>query len=166
MTPPRTSIRLIDIADAPAIASHLARDAKEFSRWEPTRPNGFHTTTAWSGQPNRTSVRRSSQRWWVARGHRGRRCHHRAGGGEHHSARALSGGLPQLLGRVHVSDSRTCKPRGGPGITVMTDELGLRRADAHTQMEHVRRMGYRTKKQLIHAVRNRPSARLHRWRLA
>jgi hypothetical protein len=44
MTPPRTSIRLIDVADAPVIASHLARDDERFARWEPARPNGFHTT--------------------------------------------------------------------------------------------------------------------------
>lgn len=39
-----TAIRLIEVTDAPAIASHLARDAKEFSRWDPARPEEFYTT--------------------------------------------------------------------------------------------------------------------------
>lgn len=39
-----TSVRLIELTDAPAIAGHLARDAKESSRWDPARPTEFYTT--------------------------------------------------------------------------------------------------------------------------
>jgi len=38
-----TSIRLIELADVPAIAEHLARDAKATSRWDPARPTEFYT---------------------------------------------------------------------------------------------------------------------------
>lgn len=39
-----TSIRLIALTDAPAIAEHLARDAEATSRWDPARPAEFYTT--------------------------------------------------------------------------------------------------------------------------
>jgi ribosomal-protein-alanine N-acetyltransferase len=41
---PQTSVRLIEVTDAEAIAHHLARDQKELARWEPARPEGFSTT--------------------------------------------------------------------------------------------------------------------------
>lgn len=39
-----TSVRLIELADALAIAEHLARDAEAFSRWDPARPAEFYTS--------------------------------------------------------------------------------------------------------------------------
>lgn len=39
-----TSIRLISLSDAPAIAEHLARDAEATSRWDPARSVEFYTT--------------------------------------------------------------------------------------------------------------------------
>lgn len=39
-----TSVRLIALTDAPAIAEHLARDAEATSRWDPARPAEFYTT--------------------------------------------------------------------------------------------------------------------------
>ena len=39
-----TSVRLIELADAHAIADHLACDAKAFTRWDPARPTEFDTT--------------------------------------------------------------------------------------------------------------------------
>ena len=38
-----TSIRLINLADARAIAEHLVRDAEATSRWDPARPVEFYT---------------------------------------------------------------------------------------------------------------------------
>lgn len=44
MTPAApTSVRLVEPDDAPALAAHLARDAAEFARWQPARPDGFAT---------------------------------------------------------------------------------------------------------------------------
>jgi hypothetical protein len=42
---PQTSIRLIEVGDAEAIAHHLGRDHAKLARWEPARPEGFHTTS-------------------------------------------------------------------------------------------------------------------------
>jgi len=45
-----TSIRLVEPDDAEALASHLARDADAFERWEPFRPAEFFTV---AGQERR-----------------------------------------------------------------------------------------------------------------
>ena len=42
MNTPRTSIRLIDLDDAEALAAHLARDAEAFARWDPERSPEFY----------------------------------------------------------------------------------------------------------------------------
>lgn len=39
-----TSVRLIALTDAPAIAEHLARDGEATYRWDPARPAEFYTT--------------------------------------------------------------------------------------------------------------------------
>jgi RimJ/RimL family protein N-acetyltransferase len=43
MNTPRTSIRLIELNDAEALAAHLGRDAEAFARWDPERPSEFYT---------------------------------------------------------------------------------------------------------------------------
>lgn len=136
MTPAHTSIRLIDVADAPAIASHLARDAKEFARWGPTRPDEFYTTP---GQVSRINELLDI---------------HRKGGGWPGVIVADD----VVIGQVTVSTilrgpfqkgflgywvASTFQNRGhashavGLALRVMTEELGLYRAEAHTRMENL-----------------------------
>jgi ribosomal-protein-alanine N-acetyltransferase len=43
MTTPRTSIRLIELDDAEALAAHLGRDAEAFARWDPERAPEWYT---------------------------------------------------------------------------------------------------------------------------
>jgi hypothetical protein len=43
MTTPRTSIRLIELYDAEALAAHLGRDAEAFARWDPERAPEWYT---------------------------------------------------------------------------------------------------------------------------
>ncbi|BCY10792.1 GNAT family N-acetyltransferase [Actinoplanes sp. L3-i22] len=45
MTEPgsQTTVRLIEAADAPALAEHRVRDEPAFARWEPARPGNFST---------------------------------------------------------------------------------------------------------------------------
>jgi len=43
MTTPRTSIRLIELDDAEALAAHLGRDAEAFARWDPERAPECYT---------------------------------------------------------------------------------------------------------------------------
>jgi len=40
----KTTIRLVDTADAATIAAHRVRDATAFRPWEPAQPNAFYTT--------------------------------------------------------------------------------------------------------------------------
>lgn len=136
MTPPRTAIRLIDVADAPAIASHLARDAEEFARWQPARPDGFHTT---SGQ--------------VSYIERLLDTHRRGGGwpgvivaddvviGQVTVSTVVRGPIQKgFLGYWVASafQSQGHASRAvGLALRVMTEELGLYRAEAHTQLDNV-----------------------------
>ena len=43
MATPRTSIRLIELDDAEALAAHLGRDAEAFARWDPERAPEWYT---------------------------------------------------------------------------------------------------------------------------
>lgn len=43
MSTPPTSIRLIELDDAEALAAHLGRDAEAFARWDPERPADWYT---------------------------------------------------------------------------------------------------------------------------
>ncbi|MDH2425835.1 GNAT family protein [Sphaerisporangium sp. TRM90804] len=133
---PRTSVRLIDVADAPAIAGHLARDVKELARWEPAQPAAYYTTP---GQVARVEQllddHRRGARWpgvIVADG--------------------------EVIGQVTVSSilrgpfgkgflgywvAATHRNQGhmsravGLVLGVMVEELGLRRAEAHTRLENL-----------------------------
>jgi ribosomal-protein-alanine N-acetyltransferase len=135
VTPP-ASIRLIDLADAAAIASHLARDAKEFARWQPARPEGFLTA---AGQVKRIEQLLDN----------------------HHRGSAWPGVIvadDAVIGQVTVSTILrgpfqkgflgywVAAPFQGCGhasravnlvLRVMTEELGLYRAEAHTQLENL-----------------------------
>ncbi|MCO5970223.1 GNAT family N-acetyltransferase [Actinoallomurus soli] len=136
VTLPSTSIRLIDVADASVIADHLARDADEFARWLPARPDGFHTTP---GQVDRIEQlledQRKGERWpgvimaddvvigqvtvsTIVRG-------------------PIQKGFlsywvaSRFQGQGHASRAV------GLALRVMTEDLGLNRAEAHTQMENL-----------------------------
>jgi ribosomal-protein-alanine N-acetyltransferase len=134
--PPHTSIRLIDVSDAPAIAGHLARDAEEFARWLPARPDGFATTP---GQVARIEQLLAT---------------HGDGGGWPGVIVADDA----VIGQVTVSTIvRGPIQKGFLGywvasafqglghasraveltLQVMTEELGLHRVEAHTQMENL-----------------------------
>jgi [ribosomal protein S5]-alanine N-acetyltransferase len=136
VTQAHTSIRLIEQSDAPVLASHLARDAEDFVRWEPDLPDGYFTT---AGQ-----ARRIEQMLEI----------HRAGGGwpgvivadGHVIGQVTVGtilrgpfqkgflgywvGVP-FQGQGHASRAVNLLLR------VMAEELGLYRAEAHTQMENL-----------------------------
>ncbi|MDI5966645.1 GNAT family protein [Streptomyces sp. SL13] len=136
MTPSRTSVRLVEVADAAALAGHFARDAKEFARWQPARPEGFDTPSHQAGRIEQLLATHSAGSAWpgviVADG--------------------------EVVGQVAVSSiSRgplrkgflsywVATPFQGQGhatravgltLRVMTGELGLRRAEAHTQTDNL-----------------------------
>ena len=131
-----TSLRLIEDADAEALAGQLARDADAFKQWEPARPPDFFTA---AGQHRRVERLLAQHRR-----------------GEIWPAVILSNG--QVAGQITVQNIEYGPVRGasigysvatthqGQGhatravalITeLMADELKLHRAHASTQLDNV-----------------------------
>ncbi|WP_424217299.1 GNAT family N-acetyltransferase (plasmid) [Streptomyces sp. BI20] len=132
-----TAIRLIEPADAAAIAAHRTRDAEAFRRWEPAQPAEFFTP---EGQADRIE---------------GLLAGHRAGtvwpgvvlADDRVIGQVTVGGiLPQphlRRGSVGYWIAGVAQNRGHAGravghvLRVMTDELGLHRAEASTNLENL-----------------------------
>jgi ribosomal-protein-alanine N-acetyltransferase len=136
MNTPRTSIRLIEPGDAESLATHLARDAAAFARWDPERPPDFYSA---AGQCSRIER--------LLMGH---------GDGEVWPGVVLADG--EVIGRVTAQNILRhawqkaelgywiAFPHQGQGhatravflaVQVMTAELGLHRAEAFTQMDNL-----------------------------
>lgn len=136
MAEPKTTIRLIDIADADALSVHLTRDAEAFARWEPAR-------TADSFKPDGQRRRIEEMLEDHRRGNRW-------------PAVVLADG--DVIGQVTVSTilgkpfrkgslgywiATTHQGQGhatravGLALDVMTDRLGLHRVEAHTQVDNL-----------------------------
>ncbi|MFJ3303745.1 GNAT family N-acetyltransferase [Streptomyces sp. NPDC086549] len=136
MTSAPTSVRLVEPSDAPALAAHLARDAAEFARWQPARPDGFATP---AHQAERIGT--------LLRGHRD---------GDGWPGVVVAGA--EVIGQVTVSTVlRGPLQKGflsywiatahqGHGharravaltLRVMAGELGLHRAEAHTRTDNL-----------------------------
>ncbi len=131
-----TSIRLIDVRDADAVAAHLARDVQEFARWEPAQPAGYYTPEGQRTRIERLLDGHSNGRLWPGV--------------------VLSDGL--VIGQVTVSEivrgpfrkgsigywvASAFHKQGhasravGSVLQVMADELELHRAEASTQVENL-----------------------------
>src|SRR5262245_39403098 len=136
MAEPTTAIRPIELGDAEALATHQTRDREAFARWEPARPDAFFTP---DGQRERIEAllddHRRGNRW---------------------PGVVLAGGA--VVGQVTVSTilgepfrkgflgywiGSSSQGRGhatrAVGLTVrlMAEQLGLHRAEAHTQVENL-----------------------------
>jgi ribosomal-protein-alanine N-acetyltransferase len=145
----QTTIRLIDVEDARAVAEHRSRDAKAFTSWEPEQPESFYTV---EGQRDRIEQ--------LLQAHRG---------GTTWPGVVLADGA--LAGQVTVSGilRQPFLRRASVGywigsvfqneghasravsqvLAVMAGELGLHRAEASTRLENLasqqvlRRNGFR-----------------------
>jgi [ribosomal protein S5]-alanine N-acetyltransferase len=132
-----TRVRLIEPADADAIAAHRVRDVEAFRPWEPAQPARFLTA---DGQAERIEKLLAG---------------HRAGtvwpgvvlADDQVIGQVTVGGiLPQphlRRGSVGYWIASTAQNRGHAGravelvLRVMTDELGLHRAEASTHLENL-----------------------------
>lgn len=132
-----TRIRLIEPADAAAIAAHRTRDAEAFRRWEPAQPTGFFTP---EGQAERIGKLLAG---------------HRAGtvwpgvvlaDGQVIGQVTVGGILPQVhlrRGSVGYWIAGVAQNQGHAGravglvLQVMREELGLHRAEASTNLENL-----------------------------
>ena len=135
MGSPVTSIRLITTGDADAITEHIIRDRETKGRWEPDYTADYYTL---DGQRRRIermlAMHRSGQSW---------------------PAVILAG--QTVIGQITVQEilQRAWRkasigywvgtPHQGQGhatravglvVRLMTDDLGLHRAEAHTQVEN------------------------------
>ena len=131
-----TSIRLIELADAPALAGHLMHDAQEFSRWDPPRPKEFRTTPGQASRIEQLLDIHDKGAGWpgviLADG---------AVIGQVTVSTILRG--PFQKGFLGYWVASTFQSQGhatravGQALQVMTEELGLYRAEAHTRMENL-----------------------------
>lgn len=136
MDTPRTSIRLIELDDAEALATHLGRDAEAFARWDPEHPPEWYTPAS---QHNRIEGALTRYR-----------------NGEVWPGVVLTGDV--VIGQVTVQNimRRVWQkaelgywigfPHQGQGhasravsqaVELMTTELELHRAEAITQMDNL-----------------------------
>src|ERR1700729_1296013 len=136
MSSPVTHIRLISLDDAEAITEHLRRDADATARWDPPRSPDYYTLEGQRRRIERLLLRHATGESWPAV--------------------VLDG--DQVIGQITVQEilQRAWRkasigywvgtPHQGQGhatravglvVRVMTDDLGLHRAEAHTQIENV-----------------------------
>ncbi|MEW2160032.1 GNAT family protein [Streptomyces sp. NPDC007189] len=139
-TPPSaaatTSVRLIEVADAPALAAHLERDAEDFARWQPARPQGFHTAEHQAARIEQLLATHRSGGGWpgviVAGG---------AVVGQVTVSTILRGPLQKGFLSYWVATAAQGHGHAGRAVAqvlrVMKEELGLHRAEAHTQLENL-----------------------------
>lgn len=131
-----TSVRLIELADAPAIAEYVARDVEAFSRWDPARPASFYTT---KGQTERIDLLLSqhlSGLTWpgviVTDG---------VVIGQVTITGILRGPFQKGFLGYWVASTYQNKGHGSRAVAmalrVMSDELSLHRAEAFTQVENI-----------------------------
>ena len=131
-----TSVRLIELADAPVIAEHLARDAEVTSRWVPARLPEFYSV---EGQVKRIELLLDQLH-----------------DGLSWPGVIVTNGVP--IGQITITGilrgpfqkgflgywvASTFQNKGHASravalvLRVMSDELGLHRAEAFTQVENV-----------------------------
>jgi [ribosomal protein S5]-alanine N-acetyltransferase len=131
-----TSVRLIDVADAPAIAGHLQRDAAEFARWLPARPDGFTTTP---GQVARIEQLLADHR--DGNGWPGVIVADDAVIGQVTVSTIVRGPIQKGFLGYWVASTSQGQGHASRAVSltlrVMTEELGLHRVEAHTQMENL-----------------------------
>ena len=131
-----TAIRLIELGDADALAAHQARDREAFARWEPARPDTFFTP---NGQRERIEAllddRRRGNRWpgvVLADG---------VVVGQVTVSTILGepfrkGFLGYWIGSSHQGRGHASRAVGLT-LRLMAEQLGLHRAEAHTQVENL-----------------------------
>jgi ribosomal-protein-alanine N-acetyltransferase len=136
VTPAHTSVRLIEPADAPALAEHLARDAKEFARWQPARPDGFATAAHQAERIGKLlDGHRAGDSWpgvVVADG----RVIGQTTVGTILRGPLRKGFLSYWIGVPHQGHGHASRAVALT-LKVMAEELGLHRAEAHTRMDNL-----------------------------
>jgi len=136
MTSQTTAIRLIEVGDAEQIAAHLARDVDDFARWEPAQPKEYYTTAGQESRIDRLlNGYRNGDRW------PGVVLADNAVIGQVTISTILRGPFQKgYLGywvAVPFQRQGHASRAVSLALQVMVSELGLHRAEAHTQMENL-----------------------------
>ncbi|MFI9788311.1 GNAT family N-acetyltransferase [Kitasatospora sp. NPDC051984] len=133
----RTTVRLIEPADAAPIAAHRARDVEAFRRWEPAQPAAFFTPEGQAERIDRLLTAHRAGTVWPAVV---------LADGEVIGQVTVSGILPQphLRRASHgYWIATTAQNQGHAGravglaLKVMADELGLHRVEASTNLDNL-----------------------------
>ncbi len=135
MTEHTTAIRLVDTSDAATLARHLEDNTKAFSRWLPARPEGFHEEAHQRRRiENMLRTHQEGSGWPGVILAEGRVI------GQVTVATILRG--PLQKGFISYWVAQEFQQQGHARhavdqvLRVMRDDLGLRRAEAHTQIEN------------------------------
>ncbi|MEV0840655.1 GNAT family protein [Actinocatenispora sera] len=135
--PGSTRIRLIEPADAAAIAAHRARDAEAFRPWEPARPADFFTS---QGQAERIdgllAGYRAGTAWPGVVLADGQVVGQVTVGGILAQPHLRRGSVGYWIGSVAQNHGHAGRAVGLL-LRVMADELGLHRAEASTNLENL-----------------------------
>jgi ribosomal-protein-alanine N-acetyltransferase len=132
----KTAIRLIGTGDAAAIAAHRIRDAEAFTPWEPAQPASFYTTegqierieqlleghrngTTWPGVVLADDVVIGQVTVTILR-----------------QPFLRKGSVGYWIGSVFQNQGHASRAVGLV-LRMMTDELGLHRAEASTRLENL-----------------------------
>jgi ribosomal-protein-alanine N-acetyltransferase len=131
-----TSIRLVQRDDAEALAVHLAHDAEAFAQWQPAHPGEYYTVAGQRGRIERLLARHENGASWPGV--------------------VLAGDV--VVGQITVQDilrrawrkaslgywiATTHQGQGHAtravslAVQLMSNELGLHRAEASTQMDNL-----------------------------
>ncbi|KDN81724.1 GNAT family N-acetyltransferase [Kitasatospora cheerisanensis] len=133
----RTSVRLIEPADAAAIAEHRARDVEAFRRWEPAQPAEYFTPEGQARRIDRLLTAYQDGTLWPAVV---------LAEGEVIGQVTIGGILPHPhLRRASVGYwiATVAQNRGHAGralglaVDLMANDLGLHRAEASTHLENL-----------------------------
>lgn len=135
--PSTTSIRLIEPADAAAIAAHRARDVEAFRPWEPAQPAGYFTPEGQAERIDKLLAGNRAGTVWPGV----------VLADDHVIGQVTVGGiLPQPhLRRASLGYwiATVAQNQGHAGravalvLRVMTDDLGLHRAEASTNLNNL-----------------------------
>ncbi|WP_042377169.1 GNAT family N-acetyltransferase [Streptacidiphilus melanogenes] len=131
-----TSVRLVEPADASAILAHLTEDAAALARWQPARPQGFYTGPAQTERIDRALDDHRAGRTWpgviLADG---------VVIGQITVATILRGPLGKGFLSYWVSSRAQGHGHASRAVDavlhLMSTELGLHRAEAHTQVDNL-----------------------------
>ncbi|HYJ70762.1 MAG TPA: GNAT family protein [Nocardioidaceae bacterium] len=136
MTPPTTEIRLIDPDDADALTVHRVRDAEAFVQWEPAQPDDFFTLEGQRRRIDQLLTDHSDGSRWPGAV---------LADGEVIGQMTVStiirgpfrkGFLGYWIATTHHGKGHASRAVGLV-LRVMADDLGLHRAEAHTQVDNL-----------------------------